>query len=52
MNTQPLDQARALPHVARFVEKLPSGEPIALYTLGLDGLHIVQDFTTDIPIGR
>jgi VWFA-related protein len=47
MNTQPLDQARAIPHVARFVEKLDPGEPIALYTLGLDGLHIVQDFTTD-----
>jgi hypothetical protein len=45
--TGSLDQARAMPHVARFVEKLPAGEPIALYTLGLDGLHIVQDFTTD-----
>jgi VWFA-related protein len=46
LNTQPLDQARAIPDVARFVEK-PGARPIALYTLGLDGLHIVQDFTTD-----
>ncbi len=33
--------------MVKFLEKLPQGQPVAIFTLGRK-LHMVQDFTTDL----
>jgi VWFA-related protein len=47
MNTEPVDQARSLPQIVSFLETIPRGDHVAIYTFGLSGLRILQDFTTD-----
>lgn len=46
LNTTSTNQAYARDQMIRFLEKLPAGQPVAVYTLGTS-LRLVQDFTSD-----
>lgn len=47
LNSGLLNQAYVRIEMVKFLEKLPAGQPVAIYTLGKK-LHMVQDFTTDL----
>lgn len=47
LNSNLLNQAYVRTEMVKFLEKLPEGQPIAIFTLGRQ-LHMVQDFTTDL----
>jgi VWFA-related protein len=47
LNTTFLNQAYVRIEMVKFLEKLPQGQPVAVFTLGRR-LHMVQDFTTDL----
>lgn len=47
LNTTFLNQAYVRVEMVKFLEKLPPGQPIAIYTIGRK-LRLVQDFTTDL----
>ena len=47
LNSNLLNQAYARIEMVKFLEKLPQGQPVAIFTLGRK-LHMVQDFTTDL----
>ncbi|HEY2360226.1 MAG TPA: VWA domain-containing protein [Candidatus Angelobacter sp.] len=47
LNSNLLNQAYVRTEMVKFLEKLPQGQPVAIFTLGRK-LHIVQDFTTDL----
>jgi VWFA-related protein len=47
LNTTFLNQAYVRIEMVKFLEKLPQGQPVAVFTLGRK-LHMVQDFTTDL----
>lgn len=46
LNTTAPHQAYARQQMIKFLEKMPAGRPVAVYTLG-NKLTLVQDFTTD-----
>ena len=46
LNTKTIDQKRAREQMLQFLEKLPQGQPVAVYALGMK-LRLLQDFTTD-----
>lgn len=46
LNTTSTNQAYAREQMIKFLEKLPAGQPIAVYALGAK-LRLVQDFTSD-----
>lgn len=46
LNTKTIDQKRAREQMLQFLEKLPQGQPVAVYALG-SKLRLLQDFTTD-----
>jgi VWFA-related protein len=46
LNTSLLDQAYAREQMLKYLEKMPEGQPIAVYLLG-NKLQMLQDFTTD-----
>lgn len=46
LNTTSSNQAYAREQMIRFLDKLPAGQPVAIYTLGTK-LRLVQDFTGD-----
>ncbi|HMF89534.1 MAG TPA: VWA domain-containing protein [Candidatus Angelobacter sp.] len=47
LNTTLLNQAYVRVEMVKFLEKLPQGQPIAIYALGRR-LRLLQDFTTDL----
>ncbi len=47
LNSTFLNQAYVRIEMVKFLEKLPQGQPVAVFTLGRK-LHMVQDFTTDL----
>jgi VWFA-related protein len=47
LNSNLLNQAYVRIEMVKFLEKLPQGQPVAVFTLGKK-LHLVQDFTTDL----
>ncbi len=47
LNSTLLNQAYVRTEMVKFLEKLPQGQPVAIFTLGRK-LHMVQDFTTDL----
>jgi VWFA-related protein len=47
LNTTFLNQAYVRVEMVKFLEKLPPGQPIAIYTMGRK-LRLLQDFTTDL----
>jgi VWFA-related protein len=47
LNSNLLNQAYVRFEMVKFLEKLPQGQPVAIFTLGRK-LHMVQDFTTDL----
>lgn len=47
LNSTLLNQAYVRIEMVKFLEKLPQGQPVAIFTLGRK-LHMVQDFTTDL----
>jgi len=47
LNSNLLNQAYVRTEMVKFLEKLPQGQPVAIFTLG-SKLHMVQDFTTDL----
>jgi len=47
LNSNLLNQAYVRIEMVKFLEKLPQGQPVAIFTLGRK-LHMVQDFTTDL----
>jgi VWFA-related protein len=47
LNSTLLNQAYVRVEMVKFLEKLPQGEPIAIYSLGRK-LRLMQDFTTDL----
>ena len=47
LNSNLLNQAYVRIEMVKFLEKLPQGQPVAIFTLG-SKLHMVQDFTTDL----
>jgi VWFA-related protein len=48
LNTQFTDQVRARRDLLKFVdETLQANEPVALMTIGANGLNVINDFTTD-----
>lgn len=47
LNSNLLNQAYVRTEMVKFLEKLPQGQPVAIFTLGRK-LHMVQDFTTDL----
>lgn len=47
LNSTFLNQAYVRIEMVKFLEKLPQGQPVAVFTLGRR-LHMVQDFTTDL----
>ena len=51
LNTNLPNQAYARDQMIKYLEKIPDGQPIAIYTLGRS-LHLVQDFTTDYNVVR
>jgi len=46
LNSNFVDQAAARDAMLKFLEKLPAGEPVAIYLLG-NKLTLIQDFTSD-----
>lgn len=46
LNTTATNQAYARDQMIRFLEKLPTGQPVAVYALG-SKLRLLQDFTSD-----
>ncbi|HWX53331.1 MAG TPA: VWA domain-containing protein [Verrucomicrobiae bacterium] len=46
LNTKRTNQIYAREEMIKFLEKLPAGQPVAVYALGAR-LHLLQDFTTD-----
>ena len=46
LNSNSVDQIAARDAMLKFLEKLPAGEPVAVYLLG-NNLTLVQDFTSD-----
>ena len=46
LNSTLLNQFYVRAEMVKFLEKLPQGQPIAIYALGRN-LHLLQDFTTD-----
>jgi VWFA-related protein len=51
LNTNLPNQAYARSEMIKYLEKVPDGRPIAIYTLGRS-LHLIQDFTTDYSLIR
>jgi len=51
LNTNLPNQAYARSEMIKYLEKVPDGRPIAIYTLGRS-LHLIQDFTTDYSLVR
>jgi VWFA-related protein len=47
LNSNLLEQAYVRSEMIAFLEKIPSGQPIAIYALGKK-LQLLQDFTTDL----
>jgi VWFA-related protein len=47
LNSNLLNQAYVRIEMVKFLEKLPQGQPVAIFTLGRK-LHMIQDFTTDL----
>jgi VWFA-related protein len=47
LNSNLLNQAYVRTEMVKFLEKLPQGQPVAIFTLGRK-LHMIQDFTTDL----
>jgi VWFA-related protein len=47
LNSNMLNQTYVRYEMVKFLEKLPQGQPVAIFTLGKK-LHLVQDFTTDL----
>jgi VWFA-related protein len=47
LNSNLLNQAYVRIEMVKFLEKLPQGQPVAIFTLGRK-LHMVQDFITDM----
>lgn len=47
LNTQPQDQASVRTEVTKYLQSLPSGTRLAIFTLG-SGLHMVQGFTSSL----
>jgi VWFA-related protein len=47
LNSNLLNQAYVRIEMIKFLEKLPPGQPVAIYTLGRK-LRLIQDFTTDL----
>lgn len=47
LNTTLLNQAYVRSEMVSFLEKLPQGQPVAIYALGKE-LRLLQDFTTDL----
>jgi VWFA-related protein len=47
LNTNLLNQAYVREQMVKFLEKLPQGQPVAIYALGRK-LRLLQDFTTDL----
>lgn len=47
LNSNLLNQSYVRTEMVKFLEKLPAGQPVAIFTLGRK-LHLVQDFTTDL----
>lgn len=47
LNTTFLNQVYVRMEMVKFLEKLPQGQPIAIYTMGRK-LRMLQDFTTDL----
>ncbi|HLJ28442.1 MAG TPA: VWA domain-containing protein [Candidatus Angelobacter sp.] len=47
LNTTLLNQAYVREQMVKFLEKLPQGQPVAIYALGRK-LRLLQDFTTDL----
>jgi len=47
LNSNLLNQAYVRIEMVKFLEKLPQGQPVAIFTLGRS-LRLVQDFTTDL----
>jgi VWFA-related protein len=47
LNSTTLNQAYVRIEMVKFLEKLPQGQPVAIFTLGRK-LHMVHDFTTDL----
>ena len=47
LNTTLLNQAYVRSEMVSFLEKLPQGQPVAIYALGKK-LRLLQDFTTDL----
>lgn len=47
LNSNLLNQAYVRIEMVKFLEKLPAGQPVAIFTLGRQ-LHMIQDFTTDL----
>ena len=47
LNSNLLNQAYVRTEMVKFLEKLPQGQPVAIFALGRK-LHMVQDFTTDL----
>jgi VWFA-related protein len=47
LNSNLLNQAYVRTEMVKFLQRLPQGQPVAIFTLGRK-LHMVQDFTTDL----
>lgn len=47
LNTQPQDQPYVRAQIAKYVQGLPAGTPLAIFALS-SGLHMVQGFTSDL----
>ncbi len=47
LNSNLLNQAYVRIEMIKFLERLPQGQPVAIYTLGKK-LRLIQDFTTDL----
>lgn len=51
LNTNLPNQAYARSQMIQYLDKIPDGQPVAIYTLGRN-LRLVQDFTTDSSVLR
>jgi hypothetical protein len=47
LNTQWTDQARATRNVIRFLSQIHPDDHVAIYSIGLTGLRVLHEFTTD-----
>jgi VWFA-related protein len=47
LNSNLLNQAYVRTEMVKFLQRLPQGQPVAIFTLGRK-LHMVQDFTTNL----